>query len=202
MDSRFGSLFYKMNAEAQIETATKENPGIAHGAMRMGKTSCIKLQIKRLLVVTEFYELILRPHLSREMLAWVKAFQLDIIFAQGYNLAFTWLPMMLAESFHLPIAYYPTDDWTNDLYRTTQVKPHYMTKCVRGLVETSSRQLAQTSTVRIAFNPYMQETYLDFSLLMHGDDLNRFKTVEPQRLARHRTWCRMEKPDCFFAMVV
>jgi glycosyltransferase involved in cell wall biosynthesis len=182
-DRRMGSLFSRLKSKSQNGSATEHAPlGVLH------TSTSLKPFSKQLLVESGIYELIFRPRLSRKMLEWVKAFQPDIIFAQGYNLAFTWLPVMLAEKFRLPIAYYPTDDWPNDLYRNTLARPQFLAKWVRSLVESSSRQVVQASTVLIAFNPYMKETYdkrygLDFSVLMHGDDFNRFATVEPQRLA-------------------
>jgi glycosyltransferase involved in cell wall biosynthesis len=182
-DRRMGSLFFQLKSRSQNESATEHAPlGVKHTSISLKTFS------KRLLVDSGLYELIFRPRLSREMIEWVKDFQPGIILAQGYNLALTWLPMMLSENFRLPIAYYPTDDWPSDLYRNTRVRPQFITKWVRRLVEKSSCQLVKSSAVRIAFNPYMKETYderygVDFSLLMHGDDLNRFASVEPHRLA-------------------
>jgi glycosyltransferase involved in cell wall biosynthesis len=187
-DRRMGSLFFRLRSGSQNESSTEHAPPeIMHTLLSL------KSFAKQLLIDSGFYEFIFRPCLSKEMIEWVKNFQPDIIFAQGYNLAFTWLPVMLAKYFHLPIAYYPTDDWPNDLYRNTQVRPRFINKWVRRLVETSSCQLVTSSAVRIAFNPYMQKAYaerygVDFSLLMHGDDFERFSAIEPQRLATTGTY--------------
>jgi len=143
---------------------------------------------KRLLVDSGLYELIFRPRLSHEMLTWVENFRPDIIFAQGYNLAFTWLPLMLAEHFELPTVYYPTDDWPPNRYRP-EVSRSVVSRLARHAVMTSSRQLAVGSAVRIAFNHAMQLEYIsrygkEFAVLMHGDDFSRFEKVQPRRLAK------------------
>jgi len=149
---------------------------------------------KRLLLDTGLYELIFRPVLSPHLIDWVKKFKPDIIFAQGYCLTFTWLPVMLAKHFNLPIAYYPTDDWPNETYRSKASGVPFISRLVGQTVDSSSHVLVAASSVCIAFNRYMQEEYLErygknFSVLMHGDEFARFDALQPdRRTVATETW--------------
>ncbi len=186
-DRWLGSLFHRLKAEIQGNTAA----GIAETAPGMrtpDRLSAIKTMGKRLLLETGFYEVIFRPRLSREMQAWVKNFRPDIILVQGYCLTFTWLSMMLASRFKLPVAYYPTDDWPNEAYRADKSKIPLISPLMSRIVSASARRLVSVSSVRIAFNRYMKEEYLkryekEFTVIMHGDDVSRLQAVKPMRLA-------------------
>jgi len=187
-DRRLGYIFYRLKMEVQKGYLPANPLRPAHRKLTV-QTTLGRYWSKRILVDTGLYELIFRPIISRRMMKWVNAFQPEIILAQGYNLAFTWLPLMLAEKTRLPIAYYPTDDWPTDLYLNARTRWRFLTKRIRSLVESSSRQLVQASTLRLAFNPYMQEEYNErygrfFFALMHGDALSRFKAAKPHRLTQ------------------
>jgi glycosyltransferase involved in cell wall biosynthesis len=186
-DRRMGGLFYRLKAEEQriINTSVSaiERPTTTRHKLRL-----TRMLLKRILVDTGFYEMVFRPRLSAEMLACVKEFQPDIIFAQGYCLTFTWLPIMLANHLHLPIAYYPTDDWPNETYRSHNTIIPIISWLVNHAVTVSSRHLVDKAIVRLAFNQYMQEEYMrrygkKFAVLMHGDEYSRFQAVRPQRMA-------------------
>ena len=186
-DRRLGRLFYRLKAEAQGEMA-EANAVTASGKTLVASTAPLRVLGKRLLMDTGLYELIFRPRLSREMLDCVESFRPDVIFAQGYNLAFTWLPLMLAHHSRLPIVYYPTDDWPNNRYRSDMSRFPVVARLARQAVITSSRQLVEASTVRLAFNRFMQEEYRrcygkEFTVLMHGDDWSRYQSAQPNRLA-------------------
>jgi glycosyltransferase involved in cell wall biosynthesis len=186
-DRRLGRLFYRLKAEAQGEMA-EVNTVTASGKTSVASTASLRSLGKRLLMDTGLYELIFRPRLSREMLAWAENFRPDVIFAQGYNLTFTWLPMLLANSFQSPIVYYPTDDWSDNRYHPVLHPTPFVSRLTRYAVTTSSRRLVDAATVRLAFNRPMQEEYLkrygkEFTTLMHGDDFSRFEAILPRRLA-------------------
>jgi glycosyltransferase involved in cell wall biosynthesis len=190
-DRSFGTLFYRMKAESQTQI-DKSMSSEAFEANK--KTSSIKSLVKRLFVNTGLYELIFRPKLSAEMLSLVKEFQPDIIFAQGYNLTFTWLPVMLADKFQLPLAYYPTDDWPNVFYPKKTNFASFASSLVRRAVVNASNKLVEVASLRLAFNCFMQEEYQrrygrEFTVLMHGDVPSRFESATPLRLAAlHECW--------------
>jgi hypothetical protein len=133
----------------------------------------------RFLVESGLYEVIFRIRLSDDLQDWVQSFAPDIILAQGYNLSFCDLPLMLARRFGIPVAYYASDDWPAYLYRQsgklTAVSAPYM----RRLVESRSRCLLSNADVPIAFNELMAAEYENrygqpFATLMHCDDPARF----------------------------
>lgn len=177
-DRHLGSLFYYLKAQAQNESFYKET--LTKASFASARAASFRALCKRLLLDSGLYELVFAPRLSREMLAWVEKFRPDAIFAQGYNLTFTWLPLMLARYFNLPIIYYPTDDWPSDLYKKS---------FVHSIVQKASHQLVSTAQICIAFNSLMQQEYLqryarEFVVLMHGDNWDRFLNIPPKRLAQ------------------
>jgi glycosyltransferase involved in cell wall biosynthesis len=185
-DRRLGTKFYKLKADVLNEMVSGAE-GHDASAVAPGKSAVFKSVLKRLIVETGFYELIFRPRLSAKMLAWVREFKPDMIFSQGYNLTFAWLPVMLSKRFNLPIAYYPTDDWPNTEYRIGSQNLPVISYLMNRMVDRASRDLVAASSVRLAFNRYMQEEYLsrynrEFKVLMHGDDPQRFEAAAPIRL--------------------
>jgi glycosyltransferase involved in cell wall biosynthesis len=186
-DRRLGKIFYSLKACIEGETAT-ETSILVPGTAIPTNGSFIKSLGKSLLVDTGLYEIIFRPRISKKMEAWVKEFRPDIIFAQGYTLTFTWLPLMLTKRFNIPIAYYPTDDWPSSEYQSKKSKIPFISSYISHEVTSASRRLIETATVRLAFNRYMQEEYLnryskEFTVLMHGDDISRFLSIQPLRFA-------------------
>ncbi len=185
-DRRLGYLFYRMKSVFQGEM-TNADVYPAASVVSKRKASLIRSLGKRLLIDTGLYELVFRPRLSRKMLAWAENFRPDIIFAQGYSLAFAWLPLMLSRRFKLPIAYYPTDDWSNVYYTPELGYKGILPKITRHIVIEVARKLVETASVCIAFNRFMREEYLkrfgcEFTVLMHGDDLARFDSIPPRKL--------------------
>jgi glycosyltransferase involved in cell wall biosynthesis len=188
-DRMFGRLFFRLKRISQ-EGETEVNKET--GSSNVSKLYATQLGTlgKRLLMDSGLYELIFRPRFSQGMLELVENFRPDIIFTQGYNLTFTWLPMMLARRFHLPIAYYPADDWPDYCYRPDMGHKSIISRLVRNNVENASRQLVEYTSIRLAFNKFMKEEYLhrygyEFTELMQGDDYARFKVAQSQRSTDH-----------------
>lgn len=183
-DRRFGRMFYRLKGTGFDAPWTSAGaiPPRSAGARRR-----LLQQIRRRLVVHgDLYEAIFRIRASASMLRWVRNFKPDIIFSQGYNLTFAWLPMMLHRELGVPLAYYPTDDWPNDFYRTQHRSP--AGRFLHRMATVAAGELARTATVRVAFNIPMQEEYrsryeVPFSILMHGDSFERFRAVQPERRA-------------------
>jgi len=185
-DRRFGQLFFKLKSSDSTASADCGNAQDCSGdGSRL--FSRIKSLGKYLVLDTGLYELVFQPRLSGAMCEWVLKFKPDIIFAQGYNLTFSWLPVMLAKRCHLPIVYYPTDDWPVDLYRDPRAGKIISENIVRTQVENAASVLVKNASVRLAFNKYMREEYVkrygfDFNVLMHGDSTKRFKSIKKIRL--------------------
>lgn len=177
-DRRLGRLFFKLKNISQQETVEVINNTDTDSSQP--GSQWIRSFGKRLLMDTGLYELIFRPRLSREILKWVENFRPDIIFAQGYNLAFAWLPLILSRRLNLPIAYYPTDDWPDYCYRPDELHYSIISLLVRSKVNGLSRQLVNAASVHFAFNNAMKKEYLkrygvEFIELMQGDDFTRFE---------------------------
>ncbi|MFH1993179.1 MAG: hypothetical protein ABIK98_12390 [Pseudomonadota bacterium] len=186
-DRRLGNLFYKLKSEALAELVPMNIPESSPGR-KISFVSFLRSWGKHLMMDSGLYELIFSPRISPEMLAWVEEFRPEIIFAQGYNLAFTWLPIMLAHHFHIPIAYYPGDDWSGHRYSSDLSGSTFVSQLARRAVISSSRRLIETSAVRLANSQYMREEYLkrygqEFTVLMLGDDFKRTEAIPPLRLA-------------------
>lgn len=186
-DRRLGTLFYRLKTDA---SATRVSKTRSPSTAAVNRSSLVAQWVKRLPVDTGFYELIFAPRLSWQMQAWIKDFGPDVVFAQGYNLTFTWLPLIVSEHSSIPLCYYPTDDWPSDLYRSGNNMTRLLNWPARRAVTRSSRELARRSVVRVAFNPAMQEAYsaryqVPFAVLMHGDDAERFAAATPKRMAAH-----------------
>lgn len=179
-ERRLGRLYYRLKAEAMSAAARPDaSTGLKwiHGLGNRGR---------RLVVDTGLYELIFKIRLSRELRAWVANFRPDFIFAQGYSLAFTQLPLLLAEYSRAQIVYYPTDDWANELYHPRRSPAEIVSRWARRVVLSESRRLVERATVRLAFNPYMRDEFRsrygeEFTVLMHGDGPERFQRARPLR---------------------
>ncbi len=186
-ERHLGRMFYtiKINDQNPVKKQSL-SPNLLHNKLSI--ISKFKNLLKRIIIDTGLYEFIFRPRLSTKILSWVKEFQPDIIFAQGYNLTFTWLPVMLKERLDLSLIYYPTDDWPVDLYINKGRFNPLITPLIRRAVSSASKRIVEKASLRIAFNRFMQEEYVkrykkEFTILMHGDSISRFKSLVPVRHA-------------------
>jgi hypothetical protein len=182
-DRRLGKLFYRLKKETLGEDAQTAQAQINAKAQAASSASWIK----RLLVNTGLYEVIFAPRLSAEMRAWVDEFRPDIIFAQGYNLTFAWLPVMLKEATHAKMAFFCTDDWPTYLYAGLMGEPHYLRWLMGPIVRKSVARLLDATDVPLAFGQPMGEEYATryskpFKVLSHADDPRRFESAQPVRV--------------------
>jgi hypothetical protein len=135
---------------------------------------------------TGLYELIFRPRLSEEMLAFVDNFKPEIIFGQGYNLTFAWLPPLLKKAAGAKLAFLCSDDWPTYLYSGQLGEPTLFRWLMRPIVEATTRQLFSEVDVPFAFGEPMAEEYAkrykkNFITLSHSDDPRRFEEAMPYR---------------------
>lgn len=183
-DRCFGKLFYYLKFYGKGRHLT--NSGAYSTGSSVRETTGRSLS-GRFFLDTGIYELLFRPHFSHGMLDWVRDFQPDVIFAQGYNLTFTWLPIMLAHRFRLPLVYYPTDDWVASYPTVSTNWVPVLSWLAHRIAAAAAHELVDRATVRLAFNRYMQKEYnhryaKEFSVLMHGDDATRYARALPRRL--------------------
>jgi hypothetical protein len=185
-DRVFGSLFYKLKKNSTTEvptiTSTDEAFIMPTGVMRQ-----LKGLARRMFIDTGIYELLFRPLLSSEMFRWVNEFQPDIIFAQGYNLTFTWLPLLLSKATDAKLAFLCSDDWPTYLYSGKHGEPTLFRWFMRPVVKTATHRLLSEVDVPFAFGQPMAEEYASrygkkFLTLSHADNPARFDGAEPQRI--------------------
>jgi glycosyltransferase involved in cell wall biosynthesis len=179
-DRRLGRLFFRLKGSTQVDIAKSNNYNECPKPSSIGKW-LRKLGVRNLMT-TGLYELIFKPQISHEMKKWIEDFNPDIIFTQGYNLAFTILPLLISNNNNnIPIAYYPADDWPDYCYRPVSGQSNIISFIVRNQVKKLSYQLVKMASVHIAFNNPMKSEYLkrygiEFSVLMQGDNYLRFKS--------------------------
>jgi glycosyltransferase involved in cell wall biosynthesis len=184
-DRYFGRLFYLFKTKSFNEVGA-ETTQARYVGIKIRIFSAFKTLIKKYFIHTGIYESIFQPKLSKEMLVWIKEFNPDIIFAQGYNLTFARLPVMVKEVTNVPIAFLTTDDWPTYLYSGQLGEPTIFRKFLKPLVDQAVQNLISKTDIPFAFGQSMTEEYTErykknFLTLLHSDDSNRFDVAIPHR---------------------
>lgn len=185
-DRVFGSLFYKLkrSAIANVITSNSTDKAIV---IPTGTMQQLKGFVRRMFIDTGIYELLFRPRLSAEMDHWVKEFRPDIIFAQGYNLTFTLLPLLLKKTTGVKLAFLCSDDWPTYLYSGQHGEPTLFRWFVRLAVKAATHRLLSEVDVPFAFGQPMAEEYVSrygkkFLTLNNADNPLRFDIATPHRI--------------------
>jgi glycosyltransferase involved in cell wall biosynthesis len=176
-DRRFGWLYFLIKGGARNLDELRTT--VVAGEKKRSFKTRLKAALIARLGESGLYELLFRPVLSRQLHAWIDNFKPDIIFAHGYTLTATWIPLQISASVDRPICFYTTDDWPEYLYADARSRNSVIQRMVRRAVRNSSGELVRRARVCIAFNRFMQEEYRqrygkDFTVLMHGDSFLRF----------------------------
>ncbi|MBN1398750.1 MAG: hypothetical protein JXA06_12030 [Bacteroidetes bacterium] len=184
-DRRFGHLFYKVKTSAYESSMQRITVSTPVNSEKQNEFS-LKSAAKRLLVDTGLYELIFRPRISKEMNAWIQEFNPDIIFAQGYCLTFTWLPVMLKKRFKTKMTFFTTDDWPSYLYSGQHGEIKFFMPMMRRIVKSATAKLMAAVDVPFAFGQPMSDEYAEryereFITLSHADNVKRFTDAVPIR---------------------
>jgi len=185
-DRTFGSLFYMFKERIVTNADIAETTGQAL-VSETGAQRKVKEFSKGLFIDSGLYEILFRPRLSTEMDHWVKDFQPDIIFAQGYNLTFSLLPLILKNSTGAKLAFLCSDDWPTYLYSGQHGETKLFRWLTRPSIKAAIRQLLSEVDIPFAFGQPMAEEYesrygKSFITLNHADDSVRFDNSEPHRI--------------------
>ena len=190
-DRQLGNLFFKLKGSYKSDSITYFGDSLEDRANSssnpiIGK---IKSTVGSFIMDSGLYELLFMLRPSKQLIDWVEAFQPDIILAQGYNLTFTWLPVLLKKRLNKPLAYFSSDDWPSYLYSSSDGLLTITALLMRRLVKKATAQLFSATDVPFSFNDVMGEDYeqryeKQFTTLMHCDDPDRFKRALPVRLHR------------------
>lgn len=176
-----GKLFYRLKSEQPMGSDSRSSvePLDAVKSDRVGALSRLKYWLFRLFVDSGVYELVFRPRLSDELMKWVDEFKPDIILAQGYNLTFSWLPVLIKRRTGAKLAVLTTDDWPMYLYRGFHGEPLVFRGLMRPIVERAARDLFVNADIPFAFGQPMADEYskrysTEFVPISHSDDPSRF----------------------------
>ncbi|TLU81968.1 MAG: glycosyltransferase family 4 protein [Chlorobium sp.] len=188
-DRRFGSFFYnfKINQENLLKNdITYSNKQF----FDIGIRRKIKNIVKLLFIDTGIYELIFCPKISKKMISWIENYNPDIILAQGYNLTFTLLPLLLKQKIGVKLSFFATDDWPTYLYSGQLGEPIIFRWLMRPIVKNIVNRLFSEVDAPFAFCQPMADEYAlrygkKFIVLNHLDSPLRFKKAEPHRIYSH-----------------
>jgi glycosyltransferase involved in cell wall biosynthesis len=185
-DRVLGRLFYSLKNEA-IESESDHNGFQIESHSTIGNAMQKGNIIRSILVDSGIYEFFFKPILSKKMQAWICEFQPDLILAQGYNLTFAWLPLMIHKTLKIPIAFFCSDDWPSYLYLKSNLIPFCLTRRIHAIVAKSASKLIQSSKIVFAFGDAMAREYSirygkKWITLLHTDDPSRFLEAIPKRI--------------------
>lgn len=180
-ERRFGHLFFRIK-HSKFGQSTKpiilEKSRSQFTLQKVKRTAILKNKFSSFFLSTGVWELIFSPQLSVQLVKWVEDFDPQVIYCQGYDLSFCWLPIMLSERFNIPVVFHTTDDWPNNLYK------HF--PFMHRLVLRTTKKLVHLASARIAFSQRMAEGYQKqfgepFDIVMNCDNFDRFTAAAPAR---------------------
>ena len=180
-DRRFGRLFYHFKGEELVEKISDEQPSQSAIKQR------IKSIILNLFIKTGLYELLFRVKISKQMENWIENFKPDIIFAQGYNLSFSLLPILIKKAFNIKLAFLTTDDWPRYLYSGMLRENKVLSIFARRKAKKLSNELIKLTDIPFAFGHPMAKEYEKrygkiFYVISHSDEPKRFDLCQAKRL--------------------
>jgi hypothetical protein len=116
------------------------------------------------------WDLVFPVQLSSRLHSFIKTFDPELIYTQGYSLSFTNLALNIAKEFNIPIFYFPVDDWHSYLYQG---------HIIHRKVDLVAREIAKSASLRFALGPKMTEVLskrydLEFECIYNADDITRF----------------------------
>jgi hypothetical protein len=130
------------------------------------------------------------------MKEWVEEFKPDVVIAQGYNLTFSTLPLLLKKITHANLAFFCSDDWPSYLYAGMLGEPTLLRWMIRPIVNKTLAQLLEATDVPLAFGQPMAKEYearydKKFTVLSHVDNGQRFESAQPIRVHKAGTFTLM-----------
>ena len=136
-------------------------------------------KIGRIMLDSGLWEFIFPPKLSRDLGKWIVDFRPQIIYCQGYDLSFCWLPLMISKKFQIPIVFQTTDDWPNYLYWNNPFIHPIVIRTARKLIKKASIRLAICDRMAV---DYQKQFTVPFETVMICDNVERFTSVVPRRI--------------------
>jgi glycosyltransferase involved in cell wall biosynthesis len=184
-ERNFGKLFSSIKISAFGKSSNLLTSGSNNhlGLKKISAWSIFLSKVSRILLNSGLWELVFFPRLSSELMVWIENFKPEVIYCQGYDLTFCWLPLMISKKYHIPIVFQTTDDWPNYLYKNS---PCHL------IVIRTAQKLIQNSAVRFAIGEQMALDYqkqfkTSFEILRIGDNRIRFDSSLPIRVVNEQT---------------
>ena len=179
-ERRFGSVFFRLKSHTENPAASSTFHTYSGVAVRPSVLLRSRNKLGRLVLDSGIWEIVFGPKLSTRLLEWIDNYKPEIIYCQGYSLAFCWIPMMLQKYLDIPMVFHPADDWPNQLYSQSPM--------MKRLVLRTTKRLIQQATMRLAFSERMSRSYeVQFGkefdgVIMHSDSAERFESAAPIRV--------------------
>ncbi|MHB9131489.1 MAG: glycosyltransferase family protein [Armatimonadota bacterium] len=183
-DRRWGTLFMRLkHSPLGVQSHVTATQPILLSSTWRSRGKRLLRRFGSSLLETGLWETLFPPRLSTHLLQWVADFQPDLLYAQGHDLAFMWLPLLLHKHFGIPICLQISDDWPKELYASSVVAP-----LIRPVVERTFRELLDSTSIRFSTSEVMSREYwrryrTSFQPLMISDDFSRFQRAVPRRVA-------------------
>jgi glycosyltransferase involved in cell wall biosynthesis len=182
-DRILGKLFMRLRAEVSKMVAMDAvTPSLATCPPCLFRrwTNAVQKRLGDLLIHSGVWEAIFRVRLSRPMAEFVEDFRPDLIYCSGYSLAFATLPLLIGDSFNIPICFQTLEDWPSYSYAHSPVGT---------LLRRQASRLIRHAALRLAFGEKMKSEYerrygVPFHVTYHLDDANRFTVAEPERISQ------------------
>lgn len=180
-DRQFGRFFYLFKGQDGFENIIHKQH--SHPEIKQR----IKSLISNLFVKTGLYELIFKVKISKQMKNWINDFSPLIIFAQGYNLSFSLLPILIKRNFNIKLAFLTTDDWPEYLYNGMLGENKTLSLIARNRAQKLSNELIKLTDIPFAFGHPMAKEYekrygKHFEVISHSDNPSRFDYCQAKRL--------------------
>lgn len=179
-DRTFGRLFMRLRAGVSNVVGMDEvglspakcSPGLCGRWVNQAQR-----RLSDWLIRSGVWEVLFQVRLSQSMAKFVRDFRPDLIYCSGYSLAFTTLPLLIADRFNVPICFQTLEDWPSYSYRHSPVGK---------LLRRQATRLIRHAALRLAFGEKMRKAYekrygVPFHTTYHLDDANRFNLADPQR---------------------
>lgn len=184
-ERKFGSVFFKLKKH-EIPKLKVDIGATLSEFKKTENSSRIKSIMKQYLIDTGLFEILFPPKISAEMNIWIKNFDPEIIFVQGYCLFYVWLALKLKRKTKAKLAFLATDDWPTYLYSGINGEPRIFKWFISPIVNRSVKQLMSNIDIPFAFHEPMADEYgkrygKRFITLSHADDPKRFEEALPKR---------------------
>lgn len=168
-DRSGGRLFYALKSRVGAPPGSGVEARGA-GSPRLNSSTGM---VRRLLA-NGLYEWPFPVTVSDRMAVFVSHFKPDLVYATGYTLGFSRLPVAISKRFNLPLVFHTFDDWAGTLGSRGPLRP-----VAERMIHSAALRLVHRATLRWAFNEPMAAEYRrrfgrEFIVVPNGDDPARF----------------------------